>query len=127
MYTIAHQHFQLDNVKTLIISFRSDLCVEKVSTMYREELTLSFTPINYDDLNSYEWEDLIEKYLLKLKQFTLYIIPFENEMDIAQALIEDDFLQNQFWLDRKTKIEIIDGESIDNDDMETKIMIKFSI
>ncbi|CAF0915433.1 unnamed protein product [Adineta steineri] len=245
MYTIAHQHFQLDNLKSLIISFRSNLCAEKVSNMYRvvlyhfssrfkslkylflsaskdkeiichnellslndsllsknisstvqhlflhnirtndienilsrfpklqylsanvrlnrhitdyplslnlitchlkvplytlellvnllkqcpnlEELTLSFIPINYDDLNSYEWEDLIEKYLLKLKQFILYIIPFENEMDIAQALIKDDFLQNQFWLDRKTKIEIIDGESIDNDDMETKIMIKFSI
>ncbi|CAF0827609.1 unnamed protein product [Adineta steineri] len=245
MYTIAHQHFQLDNLKTLIISFRSDLCVEKVSTMYRgilysfcsrfkslkylilsaskgneiiyrsgrvslndslsstqisstlqrlflrhirindienilsrfpklqclsanvrlnrhitdyplslnliacdlpvgssklellvnllkqcpnvKQLTLYFSPKNYDELDSYKWEDLIEKYLLKLKQFTLYILLFYMEMDIAQALIENNFLQNQFWLDRKTKIEIIDGESTDNDDIKTKIMIKFSI
>ncbi|CAF0779894.1 unnamed protein product [Adineta steineri] len=245
MYTIAHQHFQLDNLKTLIISFRSDLCVEKVSTMYRgilysfcsrfkslkylylsaskdkeiicrnrrvslndsllstnvsstlqrlflrhirindienilsrfpklqylnanirlnehitdyplslsliachlslrlcslellfnllkhcpnlEKLTLSFTPINYNELDSYKWKYLIEKCLLKLKQFTLYIIPFDYEMDIAQASIEDDFLKNQFWLDRKIKIRIIDGESINNNNIEPKIMIKFSI
>ncbi|CAF0831736.1 unnamed protein product [Adineta steineri] len=245
MHTLTQQHFQLDNLKALVISFRSDLCTEKVSDMCRvvlyhfssrfkslkylflsaskdkeiichnellslndsllsteisstlqhlflhnirtndignilsrfpklqylsanvrlnrhitdyplslnlitchlkvplytlellvnllkqcpnlEELTLSFIPINYDDLNSYEWEDLIEKYLLKLKQFTLYIIPFDYEMDIAQASIEDDFLKNQFWLDRKIKIEIMDGESINNNNIEPKIMIKFSI
>ncbi|CAF4164105.1 unnamed protein product, partial [Adineta steineri] len=34
MHTITQQHFQLDNLKSLIISFRSDLCKEKVLDMY---------------------------------------------------------------------------------------------
>ncbi|CAF0908964.1 unnamed protein product [Adineta steineri] len=245
MHTITQQHFQLDNLKSLIISFRSDLCKEKVLDMYGailynfssrlksltylflsasrdneiicrnelvslnhsllsneisptlqrlflhhiqindienilshfsklqyldatiklkehiidyplslnliacdlsvrstalellvyllkqcpnlEKLVISFSPTNYDDLDWNQWEILIEKYLLKLKQFTLYILLFHTEINIARVLIEDNFLEKQFWLDRKAKIEFIDGESTDNDDIKTKIMIDFSI
>jgi hypothetical protein len=71
------------------------------------KLTLFINPADNDALASYQWENLIGNYLLKLKQFKVDMLIVFIPMTIIQDLFTNDFTQNQFWFDRKKNLILL--------------------
>jgi hypothetical protein len=93
-----------------------------------EKLRLFINPADNDALASYQWENLIGNYLLKLKRFRVNMLIVFIPITLIHDLFTNDFSQNQFWLDRKTKFDIIEEEESTNDnDLQTGVMIEFEI
>jgi len=106
--------------------FESIVCLLKQCCNLKQ-LILYIDSVDSDEGDSYPLENLIENHLLKLKKFQLNMIINYTSLDIIQDLFINDFLQDQFWLERKTKINIINEKPTIDGDLEAEIVIEFAI
>ncbi len=83
-------------------------------------------PILYEPFDSYQLENLIRNYLLKLKQFQVNLTMQYTSSDVMHAFL-DVFSQNQFWLERKTNVRMISEKSMINEGFQAQFVIEFSI
>jgi hypothetical protein len=107
------------------IQFESFACLLKQCPNLKQ-LIIYTGSVGDEVLDSYQLENLIENYLLKLKQFQMNMLITYTSLNTVQVFI-NDFLQNQFWVERKTKINMINEQTIVDEGFEAEIIIEFAI
>jgi hypothetical protein len=91
-----------------------------------KKLILDINSANADELDSTQWEDLIENYLTNLKHFQVNMSFIDITMSLIQDLFINNFIQNKFWIERKTVMNIAEQLTAYSD-ISVEIMIKFTI
>ena len=91
-----------------------------------KRIILYIIPADDGVLDREQWENLIENYLPKLKQFQLHMLVNHIPLDEIQTYCTNSFLQNKFWLDRQTQVTVENIQSNTEDDMQVKVIIEFT-
>ncbi|CAF0913982.1 unnamed protein product [Adineta ricciae] len=92
-----------------------------------EQLTIDFDLIDVDALDGEEWQNLLESYLPKLKQFKLYMSLVSGTLNEIEELIQVTFSQNKFWIEKKALIDVKKPNTSAGVEMEIGVTIEFLI
>jgi hypothetical protein len=92
-----------------------------------KRLTVSLLPVDEDGRMSDRWKDLIEMHLPNLKHFDLSMLSYYVSKDELEGSFLCNFSLDRFWIERRTKVIVHDGEMTEDEDSPTTIMISFSI
>ena len=92
-----------------------------------KRLIVNLIPVDDDGRSSDQWKHLIKAYLPKLKHLDISMRSYDVSSDELEGTFLYHFSLDHFWLDRRTKVTVLEKEATLGEASRIEIMISFSV